>query len=114
MQRSLAARDGAQALSDIKCLVESIARVVLQIDGTPADPAEAFKTTVGRACGLLKGQPGHELANDSVFAERTVAGFPKPFAHSWLRKKFFRLTYIDVRRTDSPFRRRNRGRHAYR
>ena len=67
MQRSLAARDGAQALSDIKCLVESIARVVLEIDGTPADPAEAFKTTVGRAYGLLKGQPGHELANDSVF-----------------------------------------------
>ena len=57
MQRSLAARDGAQALSDIKCLVESIASVILEIDGTPADPAEAFKTTVGRAYGLLKGQP---------------------------------------------------------
>ena len=69
LHRSLGAEDGSQALSDIKCVVESIARVVLDIDGAPAAPGDAFNAVVTRAHALLKGQPGHELANDSVFGD---------------------------------------------
>lgn len=67
--RSLAAGDGSQALSDIKCLVESISRIVLEIDGTPAAPNTAFDTVVTQAHTLLTGQPGHELANQSTFGQ---------------------------------------------
>jgi hypothetical protein len=49
--------------------------VVLEIDGTPAAPGEAFPTVVGRAHSWLKDQPGHELANESVFGDlATQAG----------------------------------------
>jgi hypothetical protein len=67
--RSLVAGDGSQALSDIKCLVESISRIVLEIDGTPAAPNTAFDTVVTQAHTLLTGQPGHELANQSTFGQ---------------------------------------------
>lgn len=66
--RSIDAGDAAQALTDIKCLVESIARIALDIDGTPADPNASFDTVVNKAHLLLAGQPGHELANDSPFS----------------------------------------------
>ncbi|ORB68566.1 abortive infection family protein [Mycolicibacterium tusciae] len=69
LRRSLATDDGPQALSDIKCLVESIARVVLDIDGTPAASSEAFNSIVGQAHSRLKGQPGPELANDTAFGD---------------------------------------------
>ena len=61
--------DGSQALSDIKCLVESISRIVLDIDGTPAAPNAAFDAVVTQAHTLLTGQPGHELANQSTFGQ---------------------------------------------
>lgn len=67
LARSLDAGDGAQALSDLKCLVESIARIVLDLDGAPADPHAAFDALITRAHTLLAGQPGHELANASPF-----------------------------------------------
>lgn len=70
--RSLDAGDGSQALSDIKCLVESISRVVLEIDGTPASPNAGFDTVVNQAHTLLTGQPGHELANQSPFGQLAV------------------------------------------
>ncbi|WP_439382171.1 hypothetical protein [Amycolatopsis lexingtonensis] len=65
--RSLAADDGSQALGDIKCLVESVSRIVLDIDGTPAAPNVGFEAVVGQAHSLLAGQPGHQLANESPF-----------------------------------------------
>jgi hypothetical protein len=67
--RSLDAGDGSQALSDIKCLVESIARVTLEIDGTPAAPKAGFEDVLNRAHHLLTGQPGYELANQSTFGQ---------------------------------------------
>jgi hypothetical protein len=67
--RSLEAKDPSQALNDIKCLVESVARIVLEIDGTPADPSAPFDSLVARAHTLLAGQPGHELANQSPFGQ---------------------------------------------
>jgi hypothetical protein len=67
--RSLAAGDGSQALSDIKCLIEAISRIVLDIDGTPAAPSTGFETVVAQAHTLLTGQPGHQLANKSPFGQ---------------------------------------------
>lgn len=70
LRRSLDADDGSQALSDIKCVVESVAKIVLDINGTPAGSAESFDSVVNKAHSLLKGQPGGgELANDSVFGQ---------------------------------------------
>lgn len=65
---SIDAGDAAQALTDIKCLAESIARITLDIDGTPADPNASFDSVVNKAHLLLAGQQGHELANDSPFS----------------------------------------------
>lgn len=69
LHRSLAAGDGSQALSDIKCMIESVARIVLDINATPADPNAAFDSLVSQAHSVLKGQPGYELANQSVFGD---------------------------------------------
>lgn len=75
LQRSLASGDGGQALADIKCMVESIARIVWDVNGTPADPNASFNKTVGEANSILKGQPGDELANQTVFGNlATQAG----------------------------------------
>lgn len=48
--------------------MESVSRIVLDLDGNPADPNSSFDTVVNRAHNLLAGQPGHELANDSPFS----------------------------------------------
>jgi hypothetical protein len=69
LHRSLEAEDASQALSDLKRLVESCARIVLDTDGTPAEPNAAFDGVVTRAHTLLVGQPGHELANQSPFGQ---------------------------------------------
>lgn len=75
LQRSLQSSDGSQALADMKCLVESIARIVLDVNGTPADPNGSFSSIVGQANSTLKGQPGDELANQTVFGNMaTQAG----------------------------------------
>ena len=67
--RSLEAKDGAQALSDLKCLVECIARIVFEINGDPAASNMSYASTVKAAHKLLAGQPGHELANQHVFGQ---------------------------------------------
>ncbi|MBA0127301.1 abortive infection family protein [Haloechinothrix sp. YIM 98757] len=67
LKRSLEADDAWQALSDLKCMVESIARIVLEIEGTPATPNASFDGIVKRAHELLARQPGHELAYDTPF-----------------------------------------------
>ncbi|MGP4058865.1 hypothetical protein ACTWP6_29305 [Mycobacterium sp. 4D054] len=75
LQRSLQSNDGSQALADIKCVVESIARIVLDVNGTPADPNASFSSIVAQANSTLKGQPGDELANQTVFGNMaTQAG----------------------------------------
>lgn len=65
--RALDAEDDGQVLGDIKCLVESVAKTTLDINGTPAAPDAAFDTTVNQAHTLLAKQPGHELAYKSDF-----------------------------------------------
>lgn len=67
LERSLAAGDQVQAIGDVKCLVEAVAKVALDINGTPADPNASFDSTVNKAHALLAQQPGHELAYESEF-----------------------------------------------
>ncbi|MEV6430045.1 hypothetical protein [Nocardia sp. NPDC051463] len=67
LQRSMDAKDASQALSDVKCLVESIAKIVLDINGTPSAKNDAFDKVVKKAHELLAKQPGYELADRSPF-----------------------------------------------
>ncbi|PZG10932.1 hypothetical protein C1I95_27700 [Micromonospora craterilacus] len=65
--RALESDDDPQAIGYLKCLVEAVAKVVLDINGTPAGGNENFDTLVPRAHELLAGQPGHELAYQTPF-----------------------------------------------
>jgi hypothetical protein len=67
LERSLAAKDDIQAIGDAKCLVEATAKVVWDINGTPADSNAGLPQVVARAHELLRGQPGHELAHQSAY-----------------------------------------------
>jgi hypothetical protein len=67
LERSLAAEDDIQAIGDAKCLVEATAKVVWDINGTPADSNAGLPQVVARAHELLRGQPGHELAHQSAY-----------------------------------------------
>ncbi|GAB2861049.1 hypothetical protein [Nocardioides pacificus] len=67
LERSLAANDGIQAIGDAKCLVEATAKVVWDINGTPADSKIGLPQVVARAHDLLRGQPGDELAHQSAY-----------------------------------------------
>jgi hypothetical protein len=69
LHRALEADDDSQAIGDVKCLVESVARVTLDIAGKPADPKASFDSTVSRAHDLLARQPGHELAYESEYGK---------------------------------------------
>lgn len=67
LERSLTAADDVQAIGDAKCVVEATAKVVWDINGTPADSNESFPKVVARAHELLRAQPGHELAHLSAY-----------------------------------------------
>lgn len=69
LDRSLAAGDLGQAIGDVKCLVESVAKATLDVAGTPAGPGGSFDGIVKAAHDLLVGQPGNELANESEFGK---------------------------------------------
>ncbi|ROZ63299.1 hypothetical protein EDL96_07110 [Kocuria soli] len=71
LHRSLEAEDDSQVLSDLKCLVESVARVALDLAGEPAQPNDSLDGCVKRAHTLLAEQPGHTLARGGEFS--TVA-----------------------------------------
>lgn len=66
--RSLDAGDVSQAFGDLKCLVEAVARVTLDIAGESVSPNDAFDSTVNRAHERLADQPGDSLARGGDFA----------------------------------------------
>lgn len=70
LERSMGADDNAQVLSDIKCIVECVAKIAMEINGTPAGSNASFDSVVNEAHSLLKGQAGGvELANESVLGQ---------------------------------------------
>lgn len=68
LDRSLSAADASQVIGDLKCLVEATAKVVWDINGTPADSNLGFTKVLTRAHDLLRGQSGDELAHQSAYA----------------------------------------------
>lgn len=67
LDRSLTANDDVQVIGDAKCLVEATAKVVWDINGTPADSNASYPKVVAHAHELLRGQPGQELAHQSTY-----------------------------------------------
>jgi hypothetical protein len=67
LERSLDANDDSQALSDLKSIVEAIAKVTLDINGTPATVTVSLPKVVTDAHELLVEQPGPALSYDSEF-----------------------------------------------
>lgn len=67
LERSLGSDDDGQVISDLKCLVESVAKVVLETNGTPAEPKAALKDLVAKAHRALVGYGGDELAHGSPY-----------------------------------------------
>lgn len=68
-ERSVSAGDYSQALGDLKCLVEAIARVAYVLEGEPAKDTASFSTIVKHAHNLLSDQPGYGLTRESPFKQ---------------------------------------------
>ncbi len=67
LHNSLETEDDSRVLSDLKCLVEAVAKVAFDIAGKPVKKNKSFEQTVNGAHELLAQQPGHQLATGSVF-----------------------------------------------
>lgn len=67
LTRALDAGDEGQAIGYLKCAVEALAKVVLDLDGSPADSNANFDSLAKGAHDLLAGQVGHELAPGTPF-----------------------------------------------
>lgn len=68
-ERSLKAGDAGQALGDLKCLVESVARIAHVLDGNPAAPDCSYQKLVTGAHTLLTWQPGEGLTSERYFLQ---------------------------------------------
>lgn len=60
--------DDSQALGQLKCIVEALAKVVWDLNGEPAAANQGIQPLVRRAHDLLARQPGRELTNDSPYS----------------------------------------------
>lgn len=67
LARAEDAGDDAQELEYLKCTLEAIAKVVLDLDGDPAPSNASFDTIVNKAHDLLAQQPGVELVHTTPF-----------------------------------------------
>ena len=67
LDRSLSTGDWVQAIGDVKCLIEAVAKVTLDIAGEPAAPNDSLDKVLKAAHDRLTKQPGHELTHGSEF-----------------------------------------------
>ncbi|WP_181562677.1 abortive infection family protein [Micromonospora noduli] len=88
LARALEAGDDPQAIGYLKCVVEAVAKVVLDINGTPASGNENFDTVVPRAHELLAAQPGHELAYETPFGRLATQARKMAVAMGTIRNNF--------------------------
>jgi hypothetical protein len=86
--RAIDAGDDGQALGYLKCLVEAVAKIVLDLNGEPVAGNASFDTIVGNAHGLLARQRGVELARDSPFANLTTQARKMAVSMSTIRNEF--------------------------
>ncbi|WP_165549953.1 abortive infection family protein [Kribbella speibonae] len=86
--RAIDARDDGQAIGYLKCLIEAIAKVVLDLNGTPAGGSDSFDPTVKQAHDLLAAQPGHELANGTQFGNLATQARKMAVSMSTIRNNY--------------------------
>jgi hypothetical protein len=86
--RAMDARDDGQAIGYLKCLIEAIAKVVLDLNGTPAGGADSFDPTVKQAHDLLATQPGHELAHGTHFGNLATQARKMAVSMSTIRNSY--------------------------
>lgn len=66
--RSLDAGDQSDALGNLKCLAEAVAKVALDIAGKPAASNASVTTVISAAHEVLRTQPGNELTFETPYA----------------------------------------------
>ena len=88
VSRALAADDDQQAIGYLKCLVEAVAKVVQDINGTPADGNTTFDTVTKSAHELLAMQPGDELAYETPFGNLATQARKIAVAMSTIRNGY--------------------------
>jgi len=71
LHQAIEVEDKAAIIGSLKSLAESVARVVLDLAGEPAESNANFDGTITRAHNLLCAQPGQDLANDPPFSTMT-------------------------------------------
>lgn len=82
------AADNAQALGYLKCTLEAIAKVVLDLHGEPAAGNAPYDTIVKRAHDLLARQPGVELVHTSPFGDLATQARKMAVAMSTIRNNY--------------------------
>lgn len=88
LARAIDAADDAQALGYLKCLVEAVAKVALDLNGEPAASNAGFDTIVKKAHDLLAGQHGKGLTQDSPFANLATQARKMAVSMSAIRNNF--------------------------
>lgn len=68
LDRALDSGDDGQTLGTLKCLVEAIARIILDLAGEPATANGNFPQMVHHAHDLVCKQAGETLAYDTIFS----------------------------------------------
>jgi hypothetical protein len=86
--RAMDARDDGQAIGYLKCLIEAIAKVVLDFNATPAGGADSFDPTVKQAHDLLATQSGHELAHGTHFGNLATQARKMAVSMSTIRNNY--------------------------
>lgn len=88
LARALDDGDDAQALGYLKCLVEAVAKVVLDLNGEPAPGNATFDTVVNKAHSLLADQEGAGLIHDSPFSNFATQARKMAVSMSSIRNSF--------------------------
>lgn len=88
LARAIDDGDDAQALGYLKCLVESVAKVVLDLNGEPAPGNASYDAVVNKAHTLLANQDGAGLTHDSPFSNIATQARKMAVAMSNIRNSF--------------------------
>lgn len=88
LARAEDAGDDAQALGYLKCTLEAIAKVVLDLDGEPAASNAPYDTIVKTAHDRLARQPGVELVHTSPFGDLATQARKMAVAMSNIRNNY--------------------------
>lgn len=88
LARAEGANDDAQAIEYLKCTLEAIAKVVLDLAGQPAASNAPFDTVMNNAHPLLAQQPGIELEHTSPFGDLATQARKMAISMSRVRNNY--------------------------